>query len=66
MEHLKEFLNSIDNTDIVTISGAILSVVGGTLTKLNWDKSAMYARIGVVMLLIGLIALAVGLTGYIV
>ena len=66
MEHLKEFLNSIDNTDIVTISGAILSVVGGILTKLNRDKSAMYARIGVVMLLIGLIALAVGLTGYIV
>lgn len=65
MEHLKEFLNSIDNTDIVTVSGAVLSVVGGILTKLNWNKSAVYARIGVVMLLIGVIALAVGLTGYI-
>lgn len=62
---MKEFLNSIDNTDIVTVSGAVLSVVGGILTKLNWDKSAVYARIGVVMLLIGAIALAVGLTGYI-
>lgn len=62
---MKEFLNSIDNTDIVIVSGAVLSVVGGILTKLNWDKSAVYARIGVVMLLIGAIALAVGLTGYI-
>jgi hypothetical protein len=62
---VKEFLNSIDNTDIVTISGAVLSMVGGILTRLNWNKSAVYARIGVVMLLIGLTALAVGLTGYI-
>lgn len=62
---MKEFLNSIDNTDIVTISGAVLSMVGGILTRLNWNKSAVYARIGVVMLLIGLTALAVGLTGYI-
>lgn len=65
MEHLKEFLNSIDNTDIVTVSGAVLSMVGGILTRLNWNRSAVYARIGVVMLLIGVIALAVGLTGYI-
>lgn len=62
---MKEFLNSIDNTDIVTISGAVLSIVGGILTKLNWEKSAVYARVGVIMLLVGLIALAVGLTGYI-